>query len=228
MGHRRVTGTSLLSSDPRHLLEADADEAPGRIGVLGGTFDPPHVGHLWLASLAADEGSLDRVLFMPAGRPPHKREQPVTRATERLLMTRLAIAGEDGFEICPIEIERPGPSFTIDSVTQLKRAYPDATLLLVMASDSLAGIDTWREPDRLLDEVEWIVGPRPGGEPTDRTALAERFGAKAERIHLLSGPGLAVSSSEIRRRVAAGRTIRYLVPREVEELISHHRLYRRG
>lgn len=224
----RVTDLALVAADPRELLEAGSADDPRRIGVLGGTFDPPHVGHLWLASLAADEMSLDRVLFMPAGQPPHKREQPVTRATDRLLMTRLAIAGEDGFEICPIEIERPGPSFTIDSVAELRRAYPDATLFLLMASDSLARIDTWREPDRLLAEVEWIVGPRPGGVAPDPAGLAERFGPNAERIHLLSGPMLEVSSSAIRRRVAAGRTIRYLVPREVEELISHHRLYRRG
>lgn len=224
----RVTDLALVAADPRELLEAGSADDPRRIGVLGGTFDPPHVGHLWLASLAADEMSLDRVLFMPAGQPPHKREQPVTRATDRLLMTRLAIAGEDGFEICPIEIERPGPSFTIDSVAELRRAYPDATLFLVMASDSLAQIDTWREPDRLLAEVEWIVGPRPGGDRPDAAGLAERFGTSAERIHVLGGPMLEISSSDIRRRVAAGRTIRYLVPREVEELISHHRLYRRG
>ena len=224
----RVTDVPLVTTEPRALLEAESADAPRRIGVLGGTFDPPHVGHLWLASLAADEMSLDRVLFMPAGQPPHKRQQPVTRATDRLLMTRLAIAGEDGFEICPIEIERPGPSFTIDSIVELRRAHPDATLFLVMASDSLAQIDTWREPERLLAEVEWIVGPRLGGAAPDAASLAERFGPNAERIHLLAGPMLDISSSAIRRRVAAGRTIRYLVPREVEELISHHRLYRRG
>ena len=224
----RVTEVPLTAAEPRSVLEAGSADAPRRIGVLGGTFDPPHVGHLWLASLAADEMSLGRVLFMPAGQPPHKRQQPVTRATDRLLMTRLAIAGEDGFEICPIEIERPGPSFTIDSIVELRRAYPDANLFLVMASDSLAQIDTWREPERLLAEVEWIVGPRLGGAAPDAASLGERFGPNAERIHLLAGPMLDISSSAIRRRVAAGRTIRYLVPREVEELISHHRLYRRG
>jgi nicotinate-nucleotide adenylyltransferase len=220
--------TPIVGTAPRGLVEASADEPPRRIGVLGGTFDPPHLGHLWLASLAAEELNLDRVLFMPAGQPPHKGAQPVTRATDRLLMTRLAIAGEDGFEICPIELERPGPSFTVDSVAELKRAYPEATLVLIMAFDSLAQIDTWREPDRLLAEVEWAVGPRPGADRPDPARLSERFGPHADRIHLLEGPALDISSTEIRRRVAAGRTIRYLVPREVEELIAHHRLYRRG
>jgi nicotinate-nucleotide adenylyltransferase len=172
--------------------------------------------------------ALDRVLFMPAAQPPHKAGQAVSRATDRLLMTRLAIAGNPLFELCPIEMERPGPSYTIDSIDQLERLYPgDTTLFLVMAADSLAQIDTWREPDRLLERVEWIVGPRPGDPLPDREALVERFGEKASRIHLLSGPSLDVSSTALRQRVADGHPIRYLVPRGVEELITERGLYRR-
>jgi nicotinate-nucleotide adenylyltransferase len=202
---------------------------PRRIGILGGTFDPPHVGHLWLATLAADAIGLDRVLFMPAAQPPHKGGRLVTKASDRLLMTRLAIAGEDLFELTLIEMERPGPSYTIDSVDELIAFYgADATLYLLMAADSLAQIDTWREPDALLERIEWVVGPRPGSELPERSALEDRFGERASRIHLLSGPSLDVSSSEIRRRVAAGHAIRYLVPRGVEELIVERGLYRRG
>jgi nicotinate-nucleotide adenylyltransferase len=202
---------------------------PKRIGVLGGTFDPPHLGHLWLATLAADGIGLDRVLFMPAAQPPHKGGTLVSRATDRLLMTRLAITGDPAFELSPIEMERPGPSYTIDSIDELERLFGgEAALYLLMAADSLNAIDTWREPDRLLERIEWVVGPRPGSELPDRSALEERFGANASRIHLLSGPALDVSSSEIRRRVAAGQTIRYLVPRGVEELIVERGLYRRG
>lgn len=208
--------------------EAQGAEVASRLGVLGGTFDPPHVGHLWLASLAADALALDRVLFMPAAQPPHKRGQAITRATDRLLMTRLAIHRDPTFELIPIEMERPGPSFTIDSVAELKRLHPDTTLFLVMAADSLAQIDTWREPDRLLEEVEWAVGPRPGTELPGRPALEDRFGERASRIHLLDGPSLDVSSSAIRQRVAARHTIRYLVPRDVEEMIIDRGLYRRG
>ena len=208
--------------------QADA-RVPRRIGILGGTFDPPHVGHLWLATLAADALGLDRVLFMPASQPPHKGGQLVTKATDRMLMTRLAIAGDDLFELTLIEMERPGPSYTIESVVDLLRTYgTDATLYLLMAADSLAQIDTWREPDALLERIEWVVGPRPGNPMPDRTALEGRFGANASRIHLLEGPSLDVSSSEIRRRVAAGHAIRYLVPRGVEELIVERGLYRRG
>lgn len=218
----------LLAAPKTTAAPRRIERRPQRLGILGGTFDPPHVGHLWLATLAADALNLDRVLFMPAAQPPHKGGRLITRATDRLLMTRLAIQGDSTFELCPIEMERTGPSYTIDSVTELKRAYPDAQHFLVMASDSLAQIDTWREPDRLLAEVEWAVGPRTGNEMPDRAALEARFGPGASRIHLLDGPSLAVSSSEIRRRVAAGLAIRYLVARDVEELILQRRLYRRG
>lgn len=205
------------------------DAAPGRaqrIGILGGTFDPPHVGHLWLATLAADAMGLERVLFMPAAQPPHKQGRVITSAANRLLMTRLAIGSESLLELSLIEMERSGPSFTVDSVEELRVLYEGATLFLVMAADSLAQIDGWHEPDRLLSLVEWVVGPRPGIELPDRAALEERFGVAAERIHLVDGPALDISSSEIRDRVAGGRAIRYLVPRVVEELISEQHLYR--
>jgi len=209
------------------LEAATTDGSARRIGILGGTFDPPHIGHLWLATLAADAMTLDRVLFMPAAQPPHKTDVRLSRATDRLLMTRLAIAGNPLFELCPIEMERPGPSYTIDSVDELERLYPDATrLYLLMAADSLAQIDTWREPDRLLERIEWIVGPRPGQPPPDRAGLVARFGERAARIHLLDGPSLDVSSTVVRQRVAAGHLIRYLVPRGVEELIVERGLYR--
>jgi nicotinate-nucleotide adenylyltransferase len=198
-----------------------------RIGVLGGTFDPPHVGHLWLATLAADALGLDRVLFMPASQPPHKRGRRLSAASDRLLMTRLAIAGDEAFELCPLEMERTGPSFTVDSIAELARRYAGDTLFLVMAADSLAQIDTWREPERLLAMVPWVVGPRPGSALPSRSGLRARFGRHASRIHLLDGPSLDVSASEIRRRVAAGRAIRYLVPVAVEEHIAQRGLYRR-
>ena len=221
--------TSLLAG-PEASVERATTSAPiQRIGILGGTFDPPHVGHLWLAILAADAIELDRVLFMPAAQPPHKGGRVVTSAADRLLMTRLAVAADDTFDITIIEMERPGPSYTIDSVIELQRTYgSDASLYLLMAADSLAQIDTWRQPDELLDRIEWVVGPRPGSPPPDRAALEQRFGERAARIHLLEGPSLDVSSTQIRRRVAAGQAIRYLVPRGVEELITDRGLYRRG
>ena len=199
-----------------------------RIGILGGTFDPPHIGHLWLATLAADALGLSRVLLMPAARPPHKGGVLVSNAADRVMMTRLAIAGDPLLDLSLIEMERPGPSYTLDSLVELRDSLGEGvSLVLIMAADSLAEIDTWREPDRLLELAEWAVGPRPGTELPERQALRERFGQAESRIHLLDGPSLDLSSSEIRRRVAAGRSIRYLVPRAVEELIADRGLYRR-
>jgi nicotinate-nucleotide adenylyltransferase len=200
----------------------------GRFGVLGGTFDPPHIGHLWLATLAIDVLELDRVLFVPARRPPHKRSRRAMSAPDdRVAMTRAAIAGDPNLELSLVELERDGPSYTIDTIEALRASLPRGERpVLLMAADSLAQIETWREPDRLLSLVEWAVAARPGTELPSRTTLRRRFGASARRIHLLDGPALAVSSSEIRRRVAAGRVIRYLVPRDVERWIAEHGLYR--
>jgi nicotinate-nucleotide adenylyltransferase len=227
-GGRLSQKASARRPNPEPQPATLRDEAtPQRIGVLGGTFDPPHIGHLWLATLAGDELGLDRVLFMPAAQPPHKRRAGTSSITDRLLMTRLAISGVGPFELSTIEVGREGPSYTIDSVQGLLRTHADARLFLLMAADSLAQIDSWREPDRLLSLVEWAVAPRPGTPAADAAALRQRFGAAAKRIHLLEGPSLDVSASEIRRRVAAGRTIRYLVPQAVEEMIAATGLYRR-
>lgn len=198
------------------------------VGLLGGTFDPPHAGHLWLGCLAADTMGLEQVLFMPAAQPPHKLGRPMSAASDRLAMTRLAIDDDPLFRLTTIEMERPGPSYTIDSVRQLVEAEPDGTLMLIMAADSLEQIGDWRQPDELLQLCEWVVGPRPGAAMPDPSRLEARFGAAAERIHLLDGPSLDVSASEIRQRVATGKIIRYLVPRSVEQLIEARGLYRAG
>jgi nicotinate-nucleotide adenylyltransferase len=198
-----------------------------RIGVLGGTFDPPHIGHLWLATAAADELDLSKVLLVPAASPPHKRRRSISHAADRVLMTRLAVANDPRLDVSLVELEREGPSYTVDTLTDLAGRHPDVDLVLIMAADSLAQIDTWREPDRLLELAHWAVGPRPGTPLPARTELVARWGRAASRIHLLGGPALDVSASQIRRRVAAGRAIRYLVPRAVEELIVDRGLYRR-
>ena len=199
-----------------------------KVGILGGTFDPPHIGHLWLATLAADGLDLGQVLLMPAARPPHKRREAVSNAADRVMMTRLAISGDPRLDLSLVEMERPGPSYTVDSLGQLREQLgKDVGLVLIMAADSFAEIETWREPDQLLELAEWGIGPRPGTPLPDRIALRERFGAAAARIHLLDGPSLDLSSSDIRTRVAAGRPIRYLVPRAVEELITARGLYKR-
>jgi nicotinate-nucleotide adenylyltransferase len=198
-----------------------------RLGILGGTFDPPHLGHLWLATAAADELGLSKVLLVPNANPPHKRRRSLSHAADRVLMTRLAVANDPRLDVSLVELEREGPSFTIDTLVDLGRRHPDLDLVLIMAADSLAQIETWREPDRILELASWAVGPRPGTPLPTRAELVARWGRAAARIHLLDGPALDISASQIRRRVAAGRAIRYLVPRPVEELIVERRLYRR-
>jgi nicotinate-nucleotide adenylyltransferase len=146
---------------------------------------------------------------------------------DRVALVRAAIADDPALELSSLELERPGPHYTIDTVAALRAVLPDdVEPVLVMAADSLAQIDTWREPDALLASLEWAVGPRPGTPAPDPAPLRERFGVAAGRIHLLDGPSLDVSASQIRARVAAGRTIRYLVPRRVEAEIAARRLYR--
>lgn len=229
----RAEGATRRASEPMDAAPEPATQPRRRararkVGILGGTFDPPHIGHLWLATLAADSLALGHVLLMPAARPPHKGRRAISNAADRVMMTRLAIGGDPGLDLSLVEMERPGPSYTVDSLVQLRADLgKEVELVLIMAADSFAEIDTWRAPDRLLELAEWAVGPRPGTPLPAREALRERFGAAAARIHLLEGPSLDVSSSDIRLRVAAGRPIRYLVPRAVEELIAARGLYRR-
>ena len=228
----RAAGSTQRGSEQRAVAPEPAAQPrrKGRrrkVGILGGTFDQPHIGHLWLATLAADGLDLGQVLLMPAARPPHKRREAVSNAADRVMMTRLAISGDPRLDLSLVEMERPGPSYTVDSLGQLREQLgKDVGLVLIMAADSFAEIETWREPDRLLELAEWGIGPRPGTPLPDRIALRERFGAAAARIHLLDGPSLDLSSSDIRTRVAAGRPIRYLVPRAVEELITARGLYK--
>lgn len=218
----------LRAAAPEPVPQPTRKARARRVGILGGTFDPPHIGHLWLATLAADSLGLDHVLLMPAARPPHKSRKAISNAADRVMMTRLAISGDARLDLSLVEMERPGPSYTVDSLAELRADLGEQVgLVLIMASDSFAEIDTWREPDRLLQLAEWAIGPRPGAAMPDPGALRERFGPAAARIHLLDGPSLDLSSSDIRARVAAGRPIRYLVPRAVEELITARGLYRR-
>ena len=225
-----AAGTAALAVETEPITAALAEDAAkhSRIGLLGGTFDPPHIGHLVLATAAVEQLDLERVVFIPAGVPPHKQGDLITSGTDRLVLTRLAIAGEPAFELSPLEVERPGVSYTVDTLEQLTDLYGSTTsLFLIMAADSFAQLATWREPDRLLLLAEWAVGPRPGYDLPSREALAERWGARHERIHLLDAPLLAISSSDLRARVAGRRSIRYLVPRAVEDQVTARGLYRR-
>jgi len=198
-----------------------------KLGVLGGTFDPPHHGHLALAEVARDQLGLARVLFVPAGQPPHKPGQPITPALHREAMVSLAIAGRDGFLLSRADLDRPGPHYTADLLAILRRAYPGAELYFLMGSDSLAQFLTWRDPPRIAAQAKLAVLRRPGWEP-DLEELERAVPGIRERLVWLEGPVVAITASDVRQRVQEGLPISDLVPPAVEEYINRHRLYQAG
>ncbi len=200
------------------------------LGMLGGTFDPIHAGHIALARVAIDQLGLDRILFVPAGRPPHKRGQPITPAPDRLAMVELAIAGEPRFAVSRIEIDRPGPSYTVDTAEALivgsENGDRPVELTVILSAESFADLPSWRDPARLLRLVRIAVAPRLGHPAPTPAWLAEQLPGFADRIDVLEGPHLDISASDIRARVAAGRPIDALVPPPVADYIEAHHLYR--
>ena len=183
-----------------------------RTGILGGSFDPIHHGHLILARAAREELGLDRVLLVPANVSPHKTGDFSTTGEERLAMVRLAIDGEDGFEISDIELHRPPPSYTVDTLRELRAAHPKDEFVLLIGADNVAKFETWREPDEIRRLAKIAVLDRAGGtSPTDWPVV--------RRL-------IDISSTDIRARVAAVRSIRYLTPDAVCDYIAAHGLYR--
>jgi nicotinate-nucleotide adenylyltransferase len=197
-----------------------------RIGVMGGTFDPIHVGHLAIAEEAREALRLDKVLFVPAGQPPHKRAADVSAVGDRVAMVRLAIEDNPAFELSGVEADRPGPSFTADTLEALARDT-GADLTLILSAETFVELPTWHEPARLLDAASMAVVPREGYPAPDPGWLEATFPGRADRVRYLEGPRLGLSSTAIRARVAAGRSIRYLVPPAVEAYIADHSLYTR-
>src|SRR4051794_8400977 len=199
--------------------------APGALGVFGGTFDPIHQAHLAVAESARDALGLERVLFIPAGQPPHKRQAKVTPAADRLAMVEAAIADNRAFAVSTIELDRPGPSYTVDTLEALA---PEATggLALIVSAEAWADFPTWHRPERIVELATIVVAPRDGYAEPDPAVFSRRFpAASAPAIVLLDGPRMRLSASEIRRRAAAGRSLRYLVPDAVAAYIGDHGLY---
>jgi nicotinate-nucleotide adenylyltransferase len=200
-----------------------------RVGIFGGTFDPIHLGHLILAEQCREQGRLDQVWFVPAPRPPHKHDRVLTRFDQRVEMIQLAIAGHHAFRVEEIEKERSGPSYTVDTVAELRRRYPDDQFVLLIGSDTLADIHSWYEPARLLDMVAVLVMARPDHPPrsAENVRAALHLPASA-RVHidLVDAPLVDIHSRDLRARVAARRSLRYFVPRAVEVYIAEKHLYR--
>jgi nicotinate-nucleotide adenylyltransferase len=199
------------------------------IGILGGTFDPIHVGHLALARQALRSLELAEVLFVPNAQPPHKLGQPVSPAHDRAAMVALAIAGEPAFSLSRLELDRPGPSYAVDTVAVVAsasrvRGRPEPWFIL--SAEVLDDFHLWREPLRILELCRVAVGPRPGADPLDRAWVAQAFPGREDRFAFLPGPTLDVASTTIRQRVAAGLPISGLVPPQVERYIHEAGLYR--
>jgi nicotinate-nucleotide adenylyltransferase len=195
------------------------------LGVLGGAFNPPHIGHLVLAQEAASQLGLDSVLLMPTGEAPHKRIEPEPGAELRLELARLAVEGDELLEVGDFEVRRRGPSYTYRTLEALREQRPGDDLFLLMGADVAAGLESWEQPRRVLELARIGLAARPGASLDEAAGALERLGAP-EPAHVIRMPELDVSSSDVRRRVAERRPVRYLVPDAVAGLIEARGLYR--
>ena len=206
-----------------------------RYGILGGTFDPPHIGHLALAQEAFARLQLDRVWFVPAATPPHKRGQPISDATHRRAMVELAIAGDERFGLDTVDLDRSGPSYTVETLRRLRQRWGNDTWIgFIVGWDMLLSLPTWREPATTLAALDALIATRrPGYTGYSQTdddeqslaALERSLPGARERLRVLAGPQLDISASDLRERVAQGLPVRYLTPDPVRTYIATHGLY---
>ncbi len=195
-----------------------------RLGVLGGTFDPPHLGHLVLAEAAREQLGLDRMLWVPTGDPWRKSGAAVTAAEHRCAMVRLAVEDNPVFELSTIEVDRGGPSYSVDTLTSLGKDFPLWERFFVLGLDALRDLPNWRQPERVIELATFAVAPR-GGERPGASELDGLLSGLSERVVWLEMPRIDISATELRRRAADGRSLRYQVLPAVEAYITHHGLY---
>jgi nicotinate-nucleotide adenylyltransferase len=197
---------------------------PKSLGILGGTFDPPHYGHLALAENARAQLRLDRVLFVPAGQQPLKLGQDTTPAHHRAAMVEAAIADNPALALSRVDLDRPGPHYTADTLALLQEAHPEAKLYFLIGSDSLAQLAAWHDPVGIVRRARLAVMQRPGRE-VDIAELEQTVPGIRDRLDWLDAPRLDIAASDLRRRARQGLPLRYLVPPQVEAYIHEHRLY---
>ncbi|MCF1765844.1 nicotinate-nucleotide adenylyltransferase [Corynebacterium argentoratense] len=195
-----------------------------RIGIMGGTFDPIHNGHLVAGSEVADLFDLDRVIFVPTGQPWQKSDRVVSSAEDRYLMTIVATAPNPRFRVSRVDIDRGRPTYTVDTLRDIKAQFPDAQLYFITGADALAQIMTWRDWESMFDLAEFVGVTRPGYKLEESFLPPEA----QERVHLVEVPALAISSTDCRRRAASGRPVWYLVPDGVVQYIAKSHLYERS
>ena len=199
-----------------------------RVGLFGGTFDPPHVGHLILASEAKSQLELTRVLWTVTPDPPHKQDQAITSLEHRLTMVKLAIQDEPSFEISDIELNRPGPHYTVDTIKLLAQENPNAEIVPIIGADSLNDLPTWNRPKEFLYAAHWVGVMRRPGEVTNLEALERDLPGIRSKVHYVEAPLLEIASREIRERAATGKPFRYYLPESVYEYIERHHLYKQA
>ena len=192
-----------------------------RIGILGGTFDPIHMGHLVLAEQVKEKLKLDQVIFIPCFSPPHKTRKKLSPAKHRFQMTKLALEGNRSFTVSDIEIKKGGLSYTVDTLRELKNRYPRSQIYFLTGSDVVDELNTWKEPEKIYKLAKVVIATRPGFDEFDPE---NRFAKKSIMVEIT---GLDISSSKIREKVKKRRSIKYLVPLKVEEYIRKERLYRK-
>jgi nicotinate-nucleotide adenylyltransferase len=226
-----MAGATTTGRNPAH--GPWLDPADRRVGILGGTFDPIHYGHLVIAEQVRQALQLDRVVFVPAPRPPHKLDDELATAADRAAMVELAIADNPSFAPSDIELGRDGPSYTADTVAELAgeaaRQGVERELFFILSAEAFAELQSWHDPARVLESARLAVVSRPGWPLPSRArieAIVPGGAVSADRVECIETLPLANSSSDVRARVAAGKSIRYLVPPAVEAYIRDHRLYR--
>lgn len=198
-----------------------------RIGIFGGTFDPPHIGHLILASEVQYQLKLDRLLWVLTPSPPHKPNRPITALALRLAMVQAALSDTNAFELSTVEIDRPPPHYAVDTVRILRRAHPGDFLIYLMGGDSLRDLKSWKSPLELIAELDGIGVMRRPEDEIDMAAIEVDVPGVTEKTSIVSAPLLEIASRDIRRRVRAGAPYRYYVHPVVYELIEREGIYRR-
>jgi len=199
--------------------------AQKRLGIFGGTFDPPHIGHLILAAEARDQLDLDSTIWVLTPDPPHKHGQDITPLPQRLAMVELAIGADDGFSLSRVDIDRPGPHYTVDTVKLLKQQYPDQTLIYLMGGDSLQGLPEWYRPDAFLSVVDGIGVMRRPGDEIDLSELFSLLPQLKEKLNFVTAPLLEISAQQVRRRAKEKRAYRYYVLPSVYRYICENSVY---
>jgi len=196
-----------------------------RVGLLGGTFDPIHIAHLIIAEACRSQLGLERVFFIPAGTPPHKLNKPITSSEHRLAMTELAIASNPNFAVSRLDIDRPGPCYSTDTIRLLSQELGnEADIYFIIGTDSLMDMPTWHEPKQLVELCRFAVVERPNYE-ADLNWLESVLPGVRSLIEFIDAPAIALSSSDIKRRIRLGYSIKYQVPETVEKYIHNHQLY---